>query len=178
MLKLITFILCLLLPTVATARWIEDIAIIENVAVGQVSFSHYQHLEAVGNNCVLCHNQLFQIDNSKNPPVSMAEMQQGKSCGGCHNGSKAFAVSGDCGSCHLTHDINFEVEAGNAQFSHEIHTGNYSCSDCHPDLFIPAVGRNSRVTMEQMAAGKSCGACHDGNTAFSSEADCESCHDM
>lgn len=178
MLKPLAFILILLIPAVVSARWIEDIAIIDNAAVGSVSFSHYQHLEAVGNNCVLCHNQLFQIETSKNLPVSMADMQQGKSCGGCHNGSKAFSVTGDCASCHPTRDISFNVEAGDALFSHEIHTGVYSCSDCHPDLYIPETGRNSRTSMEQMASGTSCGVCHDGDTTFSSDANCENCHDM
>lgn len=178
MLKYLAFIFILTIPAVVSARWIEDLAVIDNPAVGSVVFSHYQHLEAVGNNCVLCHNQLFQIDTSKNQPVSMAEMQQGKSCGGCHNGSTAFSVSGDCGSCHPTRDISFKVAEGDALFSHEIHTGIYSCSDCHPDLFIPKSGSNSKATMDQMAEGTSCGACHDGNTAFSSEANCESCHDM
>jgi c(7)-type cytochrome triheme protein len=178
MLKYLACFLILTLPAVVSARWIEDITLIENSAVGAVSFSHYQHLEAVGNNCVLCHNQLFQIDTSKNAPVSMTDMQQGKSCGGCHNGNTAFSVNGDCGSCHPTRDISFKVAEGDALFSHEIHSGIYSCSDCHPDLFIPETGRNSSVSMEQMAAGKSCGACHDGNTAFSSQENCESCHDM
>ncbi len=30
----------------------------------------------------------------------MKQMQQGKSCGACHNGKKAFSVKGDCVKCH------------------------------------------------------------------------------
>lgn len=178
MLKLLAIICLLAAPSLVSARWIEDIATIENSAVGSVNFSHYQHLEAVGKDCVLCHNRVFNIDTSKNQPISMAEMEQNKSCGVCHNGSKAFAVTGDCASCHPTHDINFKVEEGDALFSHEAHTRMYSCSDCHPDLFLPDSARSKTANMEQMAEGESCGACHDGDTAFSVEEDCESCHDM
>jgi c(7)-type cytochrome triheme protein len=32
--------------------------------------------------------------------------------------------------------------------------------------------------MEQMSEGKSCGACHEGNTAFTVEDNCSTCHDM
>jgi c(7)-type cytochrome triheme protein len=32
--------------------------------------------------------------------------------------------------------------------------------------------------MEAMESGKSCGACHDGDTAFGVAEDCESCHEM
>lgn len=178
MLKFLILTLVLVLPSLVSARWIEDVAEIENAAVGTVRFSHYQHLEAVGNDCVLCHNRVFHIDISKNLPISMSAMEQGKSCGACHNGNKAFSVSGDCASCHPTRDITFKVEDGDALFSHEIHTGIYGCSDCHPDLFIAASGRSNRISMEQMANGESCGACHDGDTAFSVNESCESCHDM
>ncbi len=177
MLKFLAFTCFLILPTLVSARWIEDIVEIENPAVGRVRFSHFQHLEAVGNDCVLCHNRVFHIDTGKNLPVDMTDMEQGKSCGACHNGSKAFSVSDDCASCHPTRDISFKVEEGDALFSHEIHTDMYSCGDCHPDLFI-ADSSSRRISMAQMAEGASCGACHDGDTAFSVEDKCESCHGM
>lgn len=90
----------LLLPTLVSARWIADIAIIENDDIGSIEFSHYQHLDAVGRDCVLCHNRLFHIDPKKNQPVSMEEMAKGKSCGACHNGDMAFSVKENCESCH------------------------------------------------------------------------------
>jgi len=34
------------------------------------------------------------------------------------------------------------------------------------------------MTMEQMSAGESCGACHDGSTAFSVDESCDTCHAM
>ena len=100
MLKTLLIVGITLLPTLATARWIEDIATIENENIGTIEFSHYQHLEALGKDCVLCHNEVFHIDPKKNPPVSMEEMAEGKSCGACHNGEAAFSVQEDCYSCH------------------------------------------------------------------------------
>ncbi|NOY12379.1 MAG: cytochrome c3 family protein [Deltaproteobacteria bacterium] len=98
--KYLILIGLILLPTVVSARWIKDIVTINNDAVGSVAFSHYQHLDALGKNCVLCHNRIFQINPKKNRPVSMAEMEQGKSCGACHNGETAFSVKENCESCH------------------------------------------------------------------------------
>lgn len=178
MLKTISILFILALPSLATARWIEDIVPMEQASVGTVEFSHYQHLEAVGNDCVLCHNRVFHIDTSKNPEISMLEMEQGKSCGSCHNGIRAFSVKEDCATCHPTRDISFKVDAGDALFSHDIHSALYSCNDCHPDLFLPDGQQKNRIDMEQMASGESCGACHDGDSAFSVEENCENCHDM
>ena len=98
--KYIIFICLMLLPSLVSARWIEDIVVIENEDYGNIQFSHYQHLEAVGKDCVLCHNKVFHIDPKKNQPVSMEEMEQGKSCGACHNGKTAFPVTENCESCH------------------------------------------------------------------------------
>jgi c(7)-type cytochrome triheme protein len=53
----------------------------------------------------------------------------------------------------------------------------YGCDECHPDLFKARRGAN-KATMEDMESGKSCGACHDGDAAFSVAEDCESCHEM
>ncbi len=172
------FCVLLLLPELGLARWIDDIARIENPAIGTVNFSHYAHLEALGKNCVFCHNRVFNIDPAKNQPISMAEMEKGQSCGACHNGQKAFSVSENCSSCHPTTDINFSVAEGNALFSHELHSDIYSCSDCHPDIFLPDRSQRPVLSMDEMVDGRSCGACHDGDTAFSVEDNCDSCHDM
>lgn len=91
----------LLLPALVSARWIEDIVTFPVEDAGQVHFSHYQHLDILGKDCVLCHNETFHIDPKKNPPFSMEQMEEGKSCGACHNGNKAFSVEDNCDSCHV-----------------------------------------------------------------------------
>ena len=100
MLKYLIIICLILLPTLVSARWIDDIVTFKNEDAGDIRFSHYQHLEILGKDCVLCHNNVFHIDPKKNPEFSMEEMEQGKSCGACHNGDKAFSVDDNCDSCH------------------------------------------------------------------------------
>ncbi|NIQ97413.1 MAG: cytochrome c3 family protein [Desulfuromonadales bacterium] len=168
--------LILALPTIAGARWIEDKVVFETEAAGKVEFSHYNHLEAVGKDCPECHNDIFHIVADKNPTYTMADMEEGKSCGACHNGNRTFTVEENCSICHPTRPITFETEAaGEVVFSHEVHTMMFSCSDCHPGLFIPGEG-NEDHTMAQMEEGMSCGACHDGSMAFGVDSNCSSCH--
>lgn len=96
------FVIVLLLvaaPAALHARWIKDKVEMPNDG-GMVTFSHYNHLEAVGNNCPTCHNEVFHVLPSKNPPFTMAQMEEGKSCGVCHNGKRAFTVAENCDTCH------------------------------------------------------------------------------
>jgi c(7)-type cytochrome triheme protein len=107
----------------------------------------------------------------------MAQMEKGKSCGACHNGKGAFKV-GECAKCHKVKEKTYAVkDAGNVLFSHTFHTGMYSCAECHPHLYSPGNG-NATVSMAGMEAQKSCGACHDGKTAFTVKENCEKCHKM
>ena len=176
---LIVALLLALTPSLLYARWIKDKVIFEVPATGTVEFSHYNHLEAVGKNCPTFHNAVFNLVREKNPTATMNDMEQGKSCGFCHIGDKAFSVKEDCSSCHPTRDITFPVEdAGPVLFSHAVHTGMFGCSECHPDLFVPNQAKNPKATMDQMSEGISCGACHDGSTAFSVTENCETCHQM
>jgi len=68
-------------------------------SAGNVTFSHDSHVKGVGLRCTDCHDKLF-ITRAKDKPVTMAQMRKGISCGGCHNGKKAFNVTGNCGNCH------------------------------------------------------------------------------
>jgi len=76
----------------------------------------------------------------------------------------------------VSFDVTMVPEAGDgfkAVFSHEAHTALLACSSCHPTPFQMKAGANT-ITMEQMNAGESCGACH-GTVAFSA-ALCARCH--
>jgi len=66
---------------------------------GNVMFSHDNHVGAVGMKCTECHDSLF-VTKEKHKKATMAQMKQGKSCGACHNGKKAFDVKGSCNTCH------------------------------------------------------------------------------
>jgi len=173
---LILLLVCL--PSVLYARWIKDKVYLETANVGKVEFSHYAHMEAVGKDCPTCHNSIYHIVTKNNPAYTMAQMADGKACGACHNGKKAFSVKEDCETCHQNGDILYKDEdAGNVTFPHKAHTAMFGCDECHPDVFKAERGAN-KATMEEMEKGASCGACHDGSTAFGVAEDCESCHAM
>ncbi len=137
---------------------------------GTLTFKHSKHLGMF--TCTDCHDALFKTDKS-NPHVSMSQMLQGKSCGSCHDGTSAFSVKGDCVKCHQVGEISL---AGGSLFSHNAHLEmSYACSECHNKIFVPGPNRVSH-TMLDMESGKSCGACHNGKTAFSAKGDCQKCH--
>jgi len=143
---------------------------------GPVLFKHTVHLKK-NSECSACHNKVF--NTSTNPRISMNAMEKGKSCGACHNGKMAFALA-DCTKCHPTKEITFiEKDAGNVKFSHKNHTSLYKCGECHTKIFNTARSK-TKVSMKEMEAGKSCGGCHDGKTAFSvaADKDCDKCHKM
>ncbi|GFO54528.1 cytochrome c [Geomonas sp. Red276] len=137
---------------------------------GPVRFSHNSHLKSM--QCSSCHNKLFNTGSNKS--VTMAEMEHGKSCGACHNGTKAFSIE-KCGSCHPSpRQVVFKVkETGPTIFSHARHVEKYSCSACHTKIY--ALGSSRHVTMAAMEKGKSCGACHNSRDAFA-VAQCSRCH--
>ena len=146
---------------------------IQTQTVGIVVFSHNLH----GTNCNQCHPNIFKKKSNSNH-VSMKLMERGRSCGACHNGRKVFSVKGDCDKCHAG-DITFtDKNIGNTVFSHSVHIEMLGgCDSCHPDLFKPRRGVN-KADMAAMKNGESCGACHDGSTAFgvTEAGDCDKCH--
>jgi len=141
---------------------------------GPVAFKHSVHL-AKNPQCNSCHNALYKT--GPNPRVSMNSMEKGKSCGACHNGKKAFALSA-CTKCHPVKELTFvDKDAGNVTFSHTSHLGMYKCGECHTKLFATARSK-VRVSMQEMEEGKSCGACHDGKAGFTVKENCATCHKM
>jgi c(7)-type cytochrome triheme protein len=65
-----------------------------------VTFSHDFHVTKQKLTCQKCHPGIYAMSKSKNKPVTMAEINQGKSCGTCHNGKEAFVPQGNCAKCH------------------------------------------------------------------------------
>ena len=146
---------------------------IQTRTVGTVVFSHNIH----GTKCNACHPKLFKKKSNSNH-VSMKVMERGKSCGACHNGRKAFNVTGDCAKCHAGDIVFKDKSIGNVTFPHSVHIEMLEgCDSCHPDLYKAQRGTN-KATMEAMENGESCGACHDGSDAFgvAVTSDCVRCH--
>ena len=80
-------------------------------------------------------------------------------------------------------DIHFTRKEGIAQqgsppatFPHSVHRIQFRCYVCHEDRFVMKGGAND-ITMDAITAGKFCGACHNGKTAFQVGFDtCQRCH--
>jgi c(7)-type cytochrome triheme protein len=165
------FVTIALVASTAYGRWFQD-----KQNIGGVVFSHDVHFEALGSNCEYCHNEVFNMITKKNPTYTMEDMEKGKSCGACHNGRRAFSVKGDCISCHADEMVWEGDEIGKTAFKHSVHLDmEYGCDDCHPDLFKMKKG-SQKMTMASMEKGETCGACHDGDAAFSVKGDCITCH--
>jgi len=64
---------------------------------GDVKFSHDFHLGMY--KCADCHTKLFPYKTGVKH-VGMGGMEQGNSCGNCHNGKDAFSVKKECEKCH------------------------------------------------------------------------------
>jgi c(7)-type cytochrome triheme protein len=62
---------------------------------GKVIFSGDAHK---GSKCPDCHAALFKMKKGADA-ITMKDMEAGKFCGACHNGTKAFAVK-ECAKCH------------------------------------------------------------------------------
>jgi c(7)-type cytochrome triheme protein len=66
---------------------------------GPVIFSHATHVPLADTRCVACHPALFSILRPT-PRITHDEMNAGRRCGACHDGSKASGVQASCDHCH------------------------------------------------------------------------------
>ncbi len=63
-----------------------------------------------------------------------------------------------------------------AVFPHWFHRIRYKCYACHPSITEMKAGANT-ITMDAIAAGKFCGACHNGKIAWAVTFEtCNRCH--
>ena len=67
---------------------------------------------------------------------------------------------------------------GTVKFDGELHKkAGATCKECHVDGMFPQKKMGSvKITMEQIYAGKLCGACHNGKKAFEAKGNCQRCH--
>jgi len=85
------------------------------------------------------------------------------------------------GGGYIIYLIPPEEEQAPAVFSHYSHVTveGYSCIDCHTKLYRAERGFE-KFTMDDMDEGYGCGACHDDDTAFTTDDDenCDRCHSL
>ncbi|MCW8917948.1 MAG: hypothetical protein OQL08_03945 [Gammaproteobacteria bacterium] len=60
-------------------------------------------------------------------------------------------------------------------FPHWFHRIRFRCKVCHADLGFKFKAGGNEVTMAQIIEGQFCGACHNGEVAWSIE-NCDVCH--
>lgn len=137
-------------------------------------FNHESHTRKTG--CRECHPKVF-VMKSGSSQVTMKDIDNGLFCGACHNGKKAFPSS-DCSKCHdlkkFDKELTYQTSFGAVAFSHKFHTAAFSCGDCHTKLF-KMKKTQGKMKMDDINAGKYCGACHNGNVA-SPATECMKCH--
>ncbi len=66
-----------------------------------VVYSHDDHVGKAKLKCSDCHYQIY-TNHAQHKVVGMEGMRQGRSCGACHNGTRAFSVASqkNCVKCH------------------------------------------------------------------------------
>jgi len=81
--------------------------------MGKVTFDGKVHADT-GLKCADCHSKpkLFEMKKGGDK-MTMAAMNEGKFCGTCHDGKKAFSVKApaDCVKCHKTGDAGAKADA-------------------------------------------------------------------
>lgn len=67
---------------------------------GKVTFDGKIHADK-GLKCTDCHTKIFKMKKGSTA-MKMADLDAGKFCGECHNGTKAFKTSdnANCAKCH------------------------------------------------------------------------------
>ena len=151
----------------------------------KATFDHKTHTMEAGLECSSCHDDVFYMKRGtaeRNPKFRMKAMADGQFCGSCHDGDTAFATDTNCMACHtVSEEPIVWNEPTKAAFSHTAHVEDFEleCSSCHDETFSMKKGAATASTDFTMAAfteGKYCGSCHNGDDAFDSSTQCESCH--
>jgi len=60
-------------------------------------------------------------------------------------------------------------------YPHWFHRIRYQCSVCHLELGIKMKAGGNGITMDRITSGEFCGACHNGEIAWSVD-NCDFCH--
>lgn len=167
--------------------------------VESVVFSHMAHVKDASLTCDTCHPAIFRTraySAQNEGDFNMASIYDGKYCGACHNGEMAFSSNTQCARCHT--GVKGLERAGDidrlrkmkqfmpgkllvlgeglysVNFSHNAHKV-FRCNRCHTRLFGFSYSPGE-ITMNAIEQGLYCGACHNGEMAFSST-NCVACHE-
>lgn len=92
----VSFVLAVSAFAVPAGKTVE----FDGKGAGKVVFDGKIHA-GKGLKCADCHPKLFKMKKGADV-FTMKDMQEGKNCGACHNGTKAFSVkdAANCAKCH------------------------------------------------------------------------------
>ncbi len=92
----VTFALAMTAFAVPAGKTVE----FEGKGAGKVVFDGKTHAEK-GLKCADCHPAVFKMKKGADT-ITMKDINEGKFCGTCHNGTKAFSAkdAANCGKCH------------------------------------------------------------------------------
>lgn len=93
--------------------------------------------------------------------------------------SVGYAIHVNAGDEGHGGTITFTKPTSSVVFDHKTHIDmGFDCDSCHEKLFEYKRSAEDKAdfNMASMYAGKYCGGCHNGNTAFASNTKCGSCH--
>lgn len=127
--------------------------------------------------CFGCHDIKAYLDEDTPGDFSHNNHKGlGKHCNQCHPVKGHEMPRVEISTCTMCHSLEIGYEGGGmgkVLFSHELHAPAFACGKCHNSDF--KMKRTATMQMEPMYSGKLCGACHDGNSAFSAM-QCMKCH--
>ncbi len=92
----VTFALAMTAFAVPAGKTVE----FEGKGAGKVVFDGKVHADK-GLKCADCHPAVFKMKKGADT-ITMKDINEGKFCGHCHNGTKAFSAkdAANCGKCH------------------------------------------------------------------------------
>jgi c(7)-type cytochrome triheme protein len=135
--------------------------------------------------CVACHApHAWSIDGRDRCLSCHGEKAQhnpGPACGECHDFKPVVAAAGKPAAASGPSAVTFPSDPnspGKVTFDHAKHLAKGAkCADCHPALFAMKKG-GTKLAMDSMGEGKTCGTCHNGQKAFGvmDGEKCDSCH--
>jgi c(7)-type cytochrome triheme protein len=70
-----------------------------DVVVGKKTLFRHNANNMKKLDCTECHDKLYTTVKQHNK-CKMEQVIAGESCGTCHNGKRAFSVTGNCNKCH------------------------------------------------------------------------------
>lgn len=89
----------------------------------------------------------------------------------CSLSMRLYAEYGDV----VINNFSDEQEVRPVIFPHWFHRIRFRCKACHVELGMKMEAGGNRITMNAILDGKYCGACHNGEVAWS-PVNCNLCH--